>query len=217
MTAYGRVRFFKRGSDEPLVEEVNWRADAPVLYAASRELQPLESDLYRAELRLRPTRESASTASASTGTGCSTRRAPSSTWSSETPRSTIPFTLSSRGYGFLWNNPAVGRVELGTNGTRWVADATRQIDYLVMTGASPAAIMERYADTTGPRADAARLRDGLLAVQAALPHAGRAAGGRARVQEAAVCRCRSSWSTTSTGRGRATGRSTPSAGPTPPR
>ena len=25
----------------------------------------------------------------------------------------IPFLLSSRGYGFLWNNPAVGRVELG--------------------------------------------------------------------------------------------------------
>src|SRR5882672_40844 len=26
---------------------------------------------------------------------------------------TIPFLVSSRGYGFLWNNPAVGRVELG--------------------------------------------------------------------------------------------------------
>ena len=29
---------------------------------------------------------------------------------------TIPFMVSSRGYGFLWNNPAVGRVELGANG-----------------------------------------------------------------------------------------------------
>ena len=35
----------------------------------------------------------------------------------------IPFMVSSRGYGFLWNNPAIGRVELGYNGTRWVAEA----------------------------------------------------------------------------------------------
>ena len=33
----------------------------------------------------------------------------------------VPFALSSRGYGFLWNMPGVGRVELATNGTRWVA------------------------------------------------------------------------------------------------
>ena len=26
-------------------------------------------------------------------------------------KSTIPFVLSSRGYGFLWNNPAIGRAE----------------------------------------------------------------------------------------------------------
>jgi len=30
----------------------------------------------------------------------------------------IPFVLSSRGYGFLWNNPAIGRVELAENFTR---------------------------------------------------------------------------------------------------
>ena len=34
----------------------------------------------------------------------------------------IPFLVSSRGYGFLWNNPGVGRVELGMNATRWVAE-----------------------------------------------------------------------------------------------
>ncbi|MBE1491871.1 glycoside hydrolase family 31 protein [Plantactinospora soyae] len=60
----------------------------------------------------------------------------------------IPFLLSSRGYGLLWNSPAVGRVELAENGTRWVADSARQIDYWVTTG-SPAGIMARYADATG--------------------------------------------------------------------
>jgi alpha-D-xyloside xylohydrolase len=60
----------------------------------------------------------------------------------------IPFLLSSRGYGFLWNNPAVGRVELGRTATRWVSDSARQIDYWVTAG-SPAQITARYADVTG--------------------------------------------------------------------
>ena len=51
----------------------------------------------------------------------------------------IPFLLSSRNYGFLWNNPAVGRVELGTNATRWVAEATPQLDYWITAGDGPAA------------------------------------------------------------------------------
>ena len=61
----------------------------------------------------------------------------------------IPFLLSSRGYGFLWNNPAVGRVELGQDQTRWVAEATQQMDYWITAGDTPAAIVEHYADATG--------------------------------------------------------------------
>ncbi len=61
----------------------------------------------------------------------------------------IPFALSSRGYGFLWNLPGVGRVELGANRTRWVANAARQIDYWVTTGPTPAEIVGRYVRATG--------------------------------------------------------------------
>ncbi|MFD0775342.1 TIM-barrel domain-containing protein [Streptomonospora algeriensis] len=61
----------------------------------------------------------------------------------------IPFLFSSRGYGLLWNSPAVGRVELAGNGTRWVSDSARQIDYWVTAGADPAAIMANYAGATG--------------------------------------------------------------------
>jgi alpha-D-xyloside xylohydrolase len=63
--------------------------------------------------------------------------------------SSVPFLLSSRGYGFLWNNPAVGRVELGENGTRWIAQATPQMDYWITAGATPAEIMAHYAAATG--------------------------------------------------------------------
>ncbi|UUN25481.1 glycoside hydrolase family 31 protein [Streptomyces sp. FIT100] len=61
----------------------------------------------------------------------------------------IPFVLSSRGYGLLWNSPAVGRVELAATGTRWVADSARQIDYWITAGDTPADILRSYADATG--------------------------------------------------------------------
>lgn len=61
---------------------------------------------------------------------------------------TIPFLLSNRGYGLLWNSPAIGRVELAANGTRWVADSARQIDYWITAG-TPAQILGRYAAATG--------------------------------------------------------------------
>lgn len=60
----------------------------------------------------------------------------------------IPFVVSSRGYGLLWNSPAVGHVELAANRTRWVAEAGRQIDYWITAG-TPAQILGRYADVTG--------------------------------------------------------------------
>ncbi|MBM9510167.1 glycoside hydrolase family 31 protein [Actinacidiphila acididurans] len=62
---------------------------------------------------------------------------------------TVPFALSSRGYGFLWNNPAVGRVEFAANGTRWVADRARQIDWWLAAGRTPADVLARYAGATG--------------------------------------------------------------------
>ncbi|HEX2907763.1 MAG TPA: TIM-barrel domain-containing protein, partial [Phototrophicaceae bacterium] len=61
----------------------------------------------------------------------------------------IPFVISSRRYGFLWNTPAVGRVELSNNATRWVAEAAPQLDYYLVCGNSYAEILERYTAATG--------------------------------------------------------------------
>ena len=61
----------------------------------------------------------------------------------------IPFALSNRGYGFLWNMPGVGRVELGANRTRWVADDARQLDYWVTTAPTPAEVVSQYSQATG--------------------------------------------------------------------
>src|SRR6185437_4962336 len=65
----------------------------------------------------------------------------------------IPFVLSSRGYGLLWNSPAVGRVEFAENATRWQAGQAREIDYWVTAAGAPAEILSRYADVTGHAPD----------------------------------------------------------------
>ena len=64
-------------------------------------------------------------------------------------QASIPFMISTRGYGFLWNNPALGRVTLGMNRTEWVANATKQLDYWITAGETPAEIEENYTAVTG--------------------------------------------------------------------
>lgn len=61
----------------------------------------------------------------------------------------IPFVISTKGYGFLWNNPAVGAVSFAANITEWEAEVTDQIDYWITVGDTPAEIVESYADATG--------------------------------------------------------------------
>ena len=61
----------------------------------------------------------------------------------------IPFVLSDKGYGFLWNNPSVGRVEFAKESTRWVAQGSEWIDYWVCVGDTPKEILEAYADAVG--------------------------------------------------------------------
>lgn len=64
-------------------------------------------------------------------------------------QASIPFYISSLGYGFLWNNAAVGEVHFGTNTTEWTARCTRQLDYWITAGDMPSQIEAAYAEVTG--------------------------------------------------------------------
>lgn len=64
-------------------------------------------------------------------------------------QASVPFVLSSLGYGLLWNNPAVGRVIFGRNLTEWSAVSTRQMDYWITAGDTPAEIEETYMQAVG--------------------------------------------------------------------
>ncbi|MBQ7921721.1 MAG: family 31 glucosidase [Clostridia bacterium] len=64
-------------------------------------------------------------------------------------QASIPFMLSSNGYGFLWNNPAVGEANLGRNLTVFQANSTPAMDYWICTGNTPREILHKYADAVG--------------------------------------------------------------------
>ena len=64
-------------------------------------------------------------------------------------KAVVPFVVSSQGYGFLWNNPSLGRAEFGNNMTRWISYGSKQIDYYITAGDSYANLMENYTDVTG--------------------------------------------------------------------
>jgi len=64
-------------------------------------------------------------------------------------QTSVPFLLSNKGYGMLWHNPAIGQASFNSNVTEWTALSTKQLDYWITAGDTPAQIEEAYADTTG--------------------------------------------------------------------
>ncbi len=64
-------------------------------------------------------------------------------------QASVPFAISSLGYGFLWNNPGVGRAVFGKNIMSFEAYSTKALDYWVVAGDTPAQIEEAYASATG--------------------------------------------------------------------
>ena len=64
-------------------------------------------------------------------------------------QASVPFLVSSLGYGFLWNNPAVGRAVLGTNVMSFEALSTKVLDFWIVAGDEPKDIVEAYAGVSG--------------------------------------------------------------------
>ena len=61
----------------------------------------------------------------------------------------VPFYISSLGYGFLWNNPCVGKVSFGNNKTEWISECSKELDYWITCDDTPDKILETYTSVTG--------------------------------------------------------------------
>lgn len=64
-------------------------------------------------------------------------------------QASVPFAVSSLGYGILWNNPGVGRAVFGKNIMSFENYAVEVMDYWVTAGDTPAEIVEAYGRAVG--------------------------------------------------------------------
>ena len=64
-------------------------------------------------------------------------------------QASVPFAISSLGYGILWNNPGIGRAVFGNNIMSFENYATKVMDYWFTAGDTPAEIEEAYAKAVG--------------------------------------------------------------------
>jgi len=64
-------------------------------------------------------------------------------------QASVPFAISSLGYGFFWNNPGIGRAVFGTNIMSFEAYSTKELDYWITAADTPSEITEAYTGVTG--------------------------------------------------------------------
>lgn len=64
-------------------------------------------------------------------------------------QASVPFFVSSLGYGMLWNNPSVGRAVFGKNITSFESYSTDTLDVWFTVGDTPADLLRNYTSVTG--------------------------------------------------------------------
>jgi alpha-D-xyloside xylohydrolase len=120
-----RLRFLNTETGEELLAEESYHISWP----PPRHFRPAGGDLWRLEARFRAYPGERLYGLGQHQHGLLDQKGATIELFQQNSEVSIPFLLSNRGYGFLWNNPAVGRVELGVNGTRWIAEATAQLTW----------------------------------------------------------------------------------------
>lgn len=141
----GRISWHRSSDGRLLTEE----ARTETCGRAGRRLTPLDHGLFRAELAFAPQPGERFFGLGQQQHGYLSHNGCIVDLLQRNTEVCIPFLLSSRGYGMLWHNPAVGRVELGLNQTRWVAEQSAVCDLWITAGDTPAEILERYTEVTG--------------------------------------------------------------------
>ena len=64
-------------------------------------------------------------------------------------QASVPFAVSSLGYGILWNNPGIGRAVFGSNIMSFENYAAKAMDYWFVAGYTPAEIVRAYGKAAG--------------------------------------------------------------------
>jgi alpha-D-xyloside xylohydrolase len=147
----GLLRFFRQTptGEECILSEYDYITRARVDSPGTRILRETDEGLYHAEVHFEPSEGERFYGLGQNANGRLDQKGFVVDLYQCHVKAVVPFLVSNRGYGFLWNNPGLGRVDLGYDRTRWTSYGCKQIDYYICAGHSYGAVMERYAEVTG--------------------------------------------------------------------
>ncbi|MGI6173695.1 MAG: TIM-barrel domain-containing protein [Christensenellales bacterium] len=149
----GTIAFADADGNELLSEQ--WQgASMPLpkfvsLKYPAREYIPLKGGAHRLEYRLNAYRGEKLYGMGQYQDGTLNKKGATFELAQRNSQASVPFVLSDRGYGFLWNNPAVGKATFAENKTEWVANVTDGLDYWITADDTPALILQNYLHATG--------------------------------------------------------------------
>lgn len=143
--SYARIQFYNE-KDELLLEEIT---DGVALNLKARHFKPLPGGNCRLKASFVADREEKIYGMGQYQQEVMNLKGCNLELAHRNSQASVPFMISDKGYGFFWNNASIGEVHFGSNTTEWIAESTKQLDYWITAGDTPAEIEEAYANVTG--------------------------------------------------------------------
>lgn len=152
LTDFGQLTFYKDG--QPVLEEYyrtsgSKSTHSPALKIRAREYRPIPGGDYELKLRFESSKGEKIFGMGQYQQPDLNLKGSILELAQRNSQISIPFAVSSLGYGFLWNNPAVGSAVFGSNYTEWQALVTKQLDYWITADDTPRQILSNYTEVTG--------------------------------------------------------------------
>ena len=145
----GGIRYYNEKGDLILSEYWIDKRESTVDLRRAREFTTISSDAFEIELYFKANSKEHFFGMGQDPNDCFDLKGSTIPLEQKNTKCTVPFVYSTMGYGFLWNNPAIGEAQFVNNHTKWYARAAAQIDYIVIAGDTPKDIMYRYTEITG--------------------------------------------------------------------
>ena len=142
----GRLRFIRLPDNKELLEEPKYPW---ALHRRAREMHPLCGNSFSAEIYFKAYNDEKLFGMGQYRDASLDQKGRVLELAPRNSQISVPFLLSSRGYGFLWNDPSIGTVSFVDNMTKWHTESTQCIDYWVTCGDTPKEILENYSDVIG--------------------------------------------------------------------
>jgi alpha-D-xyloside xylohydrolase len=145
----GTVNYYNQKGEVLLKEYWQDAREITVPLRRAREYSPITGDIFKIDLYFKPAPEEHFHGMGQDPNDCFDLKGTTIPLEQKNTKCTVPFAVSNLGYGFIWNNPSIGRAEFVGNHTQWHAEAAKQIDYIVIAGDTPSEIMKDYTGITG--------------------------------------------------------------------